>query len=116
MIKKADIILCTVFIILGITAFFLLTSTPGENVRIKHHGETVYFANLHIDHEIIVEGEYTNHIKIENGAAYYESSDCPGEDCVHMGSASDSGRTLACAPNSTIVIIEGHSEVDGIAE
>ncbi len=116
MLKRADIILCVMLIILGVSLYLFLPFGAGEIVTIKHGGITVYSASLHEDHVLTIEGEYTNEIRIEDSMVYYHSSDCPGQDCIKMGRVRTAGATIACAPNSTIVIIDGQSEVDGIAE
>ncbi len=116
MLKRADLILCALLILAGISLYALLPSGEGETVVIIHQGETVYSANLHEDAFFEVNGDYFNKIYIENSRVFFHTSDCPGRDCVKMGQVSSAGAMLACAPNSTIVLIEGQSEVDGIAE
>ncbi len=117
MLKKADIILCAVCIALGLCVYaFLPGGDDGGEVQVMHMGEVVYRGNLLTDNVVVIDDLYLNEIHIHDGSVFYAHSDCPGGDCVHMGSISRAGGTLACLPNSTFVVIEQGEEVDSIAE
>jgi len=118
MIKKADVLLSVGLVLLSLLGLLLLPGGGQERrVTIKQEGRVVYSGPLSVDKTFTLEGAYTNVIEIRGGAAYYADSDCPGQDCVHMGRISEAGRVAACAPNHTILLIQGgDGEVDGIAE
>lgn len=54
-----------------------------------------------------VPGEEHVVIAAENGAAWFESSDCPDQICVRSGKLSKTGKTAACLPARVVLRIEG---------
>ena len=49
-----------------------------------------------------------------DGKAAILESTCPGEDCVHSGWISQTGRSVVCLPNRAEVRIEGVSGADDV--
>lgn len=62
-----------------------------------------------------IEGDYCNTVVAEKGRIRVESSNCPGENCVHTGWISQPGRVIVCLPNRVEIRITGESEVDAAA-
>ena len=116
LIKKGDILIIAILLVLSVAGIFLLSGSQGETVTIVHDGSTVYTGSIFTDREIKVSGDYENTIIIENGEVWFESSNCPNQDCVHAGRLHKSSQTMACLPNKTVIRISGESEVDDIAK
>ena len=48
-----------------------------------------------------------NSLVIEGGSAYISEADCPGHDCINMGSIDESGEEIICLPHKLVIRIEG---------
>ena len=51
-------------------------------------------------------------IVIKDHAIGVEESNCPHQDCVHMGLVKESNRPIICAYNQVYIVIEGESTYD----
>ena len=116
--KIGDILAVCLVFLLAITVFFAYfisnESVEDAKVQVYHNNELIKEFPLNSIDEITytIEGTYTNIIVIRDGEVFIEYSDCPGEDCVHSGSISKPGRSLACLPNMVEVRITGSSDTD----
>lgn len=118
MLKKADVILAVILILLGMIPLLFSINGGGE-VTVSHDGEQVYKGSLAEDRTLEIDGKYHNTVIIENGGVRFLESDCPNGDCVRAGTHSSG--VVACAPNGVIVTISGSDadaggEVDTVAE
>lgn len=118
MLKKADVILAVILILLGMIPL-LFSINGGAEVTVTHNGEQVYKGSLAEDKIIEIDGKYHNKMMIENGGVRFLESDCPNGDCVRAGTHSSG--VVACAPNGVLVTISGSDadvggEVDTVAE
>ncbi|MBQ3231655.1 MAG: NusG domain II-containing protein [Clostridia bacterium] len=104
--------LVIVLIVLCACAFFPKGETAGETVQIYLDGKLQYSFSLHEDRMISLEGVYTNEIEIRDSSVRIAKSDCPGEDCVHIGWISSAGRSIVCLPNRAEIRITGQPDVD----
>ena len=50
------------------------------------------------------------HIHVKDGAIAIVESNCPHQDCVHMGYVSETNRPIICAYNQVSIVIEGGLE------
>lgn len=110
MIKKADIVLFVVLLLLGaaVSIFPLFTSSAGDEVRVEVGGELYGIYDLNEDQEIVVkENSHTNKIIIKDGAVSMDFSDCPNQDCVDHRSITEINEQIVCLPNRVSVSIEG---------
>ena len=81
--------------------------------EIYHEGELVKTLSLEEDICFEILGDYTNEITVKDGRISITASDCPGEDCVHSGAISATGRSIVCLPNEVEVrVVSGESDVD----
>ena len=116
--RKGDAaaICAVVLFALAILAFFLHSAAGGgeKTVRIYLNGECVREMPLNRDGEYLLSGVYENRIVIRDGKAAILESTCPGEDCVHSGWISQTGRSVVCLPNRVEVRIEGVSGADDV--
>ena len=87
-------------------------------VQIWKNSELIRELPLNTDAQIRIEGDYENTVMIRGDRAAITESICPGEDCVHSGWISRSGRSIICLPNRVEVRITGGSspedEVDAV--
>lgn len=115
---KGDFIVIVFVVSLAIFTGILfgknINSEEADVVAIYKEGEKIQELPLDKNREIIVSNIYTNRIVIEEGKVSITESDCPGEDCVHSGWISGSGRSIVCLPNRVEIRIEGETEVDFI--
>ena len=51
-------------------------------------------------------------IIIKDHAIGVEESNCPHQDCVHMGLVKESNRPIICAYNQVYIVIEGDANYD----
>lgn len=51
-------------------------------------------------------------VQTHDGAIAITESDCPHQDCVHMGYIKESNRPIICAYNAVYVVIEGKPNYD----
>lgn len=110
MIKKADIILAAVLIIVGIAISYILSfgQETGSNLTISCDGEKFGSYSLYEDREIEVkQNDHINKVTIKNGVVSMSFSDCRGQDCIHQGEITKSGEAIICLPNKVVLEIEG---------
>jgi hypothetical protein len=121
MLKKGDIVLIAVIILLtaaGFAALVLYGSSGGHRIAVIKQDNKV-IERIDLDkvkdpREIAVKGEYAEIILVEKGQIRFEEANCPNRDCVKTGWISRKGASAVCLPNRTSIRIEGQSDkVDG---
>ncbi|MBR6524961.1 MAG: NusG domain II-containing protein [Clostridia bacterium] len=117
--KKGDLIAILAVLAMAVVAFVVFMPrnvNPDEAVvHVFRDGEKLHTFPLNENRIFDVTGEYLNTVEIQNGSVCVKDSNCPGQDCVHLGSIQDAGRTLVCLPNRVEIRIEGaeaETEVD----
>lgn len=116
--RIGDFISICLVIALAIIVFvgYMMGNKPVENakVQIYHNNKLIEEFPLNSTEEIVytVEGTYYNKIVIRDGVVFIESANCPGTDCVHSGSISRPGRSIACLPNMVEIRITGNTDAD----
>ena len=120
MIRKADIILAIILIILGLIVSYTFSSDnyTGSTVYITVDGEHYAYYPLSEDREVeISQSNHTNKITIKDGMVSMAFSDCANQDCVQHYAISKTAETIVCLPNKVIVEIEGgESGFDAVAK
>ncbi len=119
MIRKADIILAIILIVLGMIVSYTFTydNDTGNTVSITVNGDSYARYPLSEDREIeIAQNDHTNKITIKDGHVSMTVSDCANQDCVLHHAISRTAETIVCLPNKVIVEIEGgESGFDAVA-
>ena len=114
--RKGDVLAIAAVLILAIAVAvsYLPKDHSGPvKAEIYHEGELVKSLSLEEDICFEILGDYTNEITVKDGRISITASDCPGEDCVHSGAISSTGRSIVCLPNEVEVrVISGESDVD----
>jgi hypothetical protein len=113
MIKKADIALFFIILILGLAvSFFSLGgNSDGNKVVITVNGEIYGTYDLSKNQVIeISQNDHTNNITIKDGTVSMSYSNCKNQVCVNTGSISQTKDTIACLPNKVLIEIENTSQ------
>ena len=108
MIKKADIVLLIIILVMGIplSVLSLTEGIGGDKVRISLDGEIYGVYPLGEDHEIdVTEDGHTNHITIKDGQVSMSYSTCRNQVCVNTGAISETKDAIVCLPNRVVVEI-----------
>jgi len=116
-IKKADILLSAVLLIIGMGSMFLLRSDADENsvVAVTVDGQEYARYSLLKDRTERIETEYGyNLLTIEGGKAKITDADCKNRDCLSFGYISREGEIIVCLPHRLMVKIVS-SETGGEA-
>lgn len=109
-IKKADIVLATVLIIVGFAMSYFLSfsQSTGSELIISCNGEKFGSYSLYEDQEIVIDRNgHHNKVTIKSGVVSMSFSDCHGQDCVQQGEISQSGEAIICLPNKVVLEISG---------
>lgn len=111
-IRKADIILAAVLILLCIPVLLGsklagVSSDPASTVVITKNGKLFEICSLY-DNKTVNTG--SNTIVIENGEVYMSFADCKNHICIREGRISRPGQTIICMPNRIVVEIKGGNE------
>ena len=108
MIKKADIVLLIIILVVGIplSVLSLTEGIGGDKVRISLDGEIYGVYPLGEDREIeVTEDGHTNHITIKDGQVSMSYSTCLNQVCVNTGAISQAKDAIVCLPNRVVVEI-----------
>ena len=138
-IRKADIILFIVLVIIGLAASAALTLSHGEagsgaKVIIESGGDLYARYPLAEDRTVIVPApkqnavdalaadlgntacvqyDYSNVVVISGGTVSVTEASCKNQVCVKHGAISRPGESIVCLPNRMVVRIENSSEEGG---
>lgn len=119
-IKKADIVLFVLLILmgLGLSAWSLTAGTSGQTAVVTVDGKPYGTYSLAENQTIEVkQNHHINKITIKDGAVQMSYSTCKNQVCVKDGSISLTNQSLVCLPNKVMVEIRGGREegLDGVA-
>ena len=112
-IKKADIVLFFVLLLLGLalSALSLFTGTSGQKVQIEVGGEPYAVYSLAENQTIeITKHGHNNKFTIKYGAVQMSYSDCKNQICVDDGQITMTNQSIVCLPNKVMVEITGGEE------
>ena len=98
MIKKRDIILALVLILLGIVCYGVIRLGQKEIGRYDLNTDTT---------KEIQTAKGINILEIKNGMAYVTEADCPDQVCIRMGKISKTGENIVCLPHKLVIQVEG---------
>ena len=138
-IRKADIILFIVLVVIGLAASAALSlshQTAGSDAKvvIESGGDLYAKYPLSEDRVIVVPApkqrntdapaadpddqasaqyDYYNVVEIKDGSVSVTEASCKNQVCVRHGRVSRSGESIVCLPNRLVVRIESGSEEGG---
>ncbi len=112
LIKKADIILIAVVLLLVLLWFLLTPETENTLAVITVDGKAYKTIDLKsAKGEEIQVGNML--IYADNGEIWVLHSDCPDKLCENTGKIKRAGQVIACVPNKVVITIKG-VEADGV--
>ena len=111
MIKKADIALFFIILILGLMLSWvsLTSDLSGDKVLVTVDNRDYGIYNLYEDQdiEIVQDNGHTNHITIKDGKVSMSYSTCKNQICVNTKAITESKDTIVCLPNRVMIEITG---------
>lgn len=121
--KKNDIILVTILLILAIVSYNVIKYINNENgaqIQVVIDGEVseTFPLDEDITYKIIISSTDYNLLIIKDGAASIIEATCPDELCVKQKEITKNGESIICLPNEIVIRVVGDVEnsVDAIAD
>jgi len=113
-LSRADAFLFALIVAIAVAGIVLMSSGhTAQTAQIRKDGQIVRQIDLSTGQSFWVE---TVHFEVKDGAVRFAQSDCPGQECVHVGWMKRPGSSMACLPNRISLTVLGQSEVDAVAE
>ena len=115
---RNDIILVASLLLIAVVALVIIFSTRKKDnliAKVYVQNEVVETIDLSTkeEKEYVIVGLHGNVIvETKDGAIRVKESNCPHQDCVHMGYVSETNRPIICTYNAVYIVIEGASDVD----
>lgn len=115
---RNDIILVASLLLIAVIALIIILSTRQKDnlvAQVKYNNEVVETIDLNdkSERDYYIEGLHgTVHIHTRYGAIAVVESNCPHQDCVHMGYISETNRPIICAYNAVYIVILGEGDTD----
>ncbi|MDD7113489.1 MAG: NusG domain II-containing protein [Lachnospiraceae bacterium] len=113
LIKRQDIYLILLFLIIGLFAFLWVHfhKQAGAMVQVTVDGAVQGNYPLQQEQQIPITGDgWTNTILIKDGFANMITADCPDQICVKHTEISQIGETIVCLPHKVVVEIIGEDK------
>ncbi len=117
-IKKNDIVLAIIIVLVAVAALLLHQLVGGEGagmVTVKVDGRIEGTYSLSEDREITI-NDGSNILVINNGSADMIEADCPDQLCVHQKAINKNDESIICLPNKVVATIESseNSQLDAV--
>lgn len=71
------------------------------------------------EYNIVINGEITNTVVVEDGYVYVKNASCPDKICQKHKRISKKGESIVCLPNKVVITVNGsqtNEEIDGVAK
>ena len=106
------ILILSLFVIAAVSLVILISTRRKENlvakIIVNNNVVEVIDLSKKEENDYYIDGlKGTLHVHTHDGAIAVVESNCPHQDCVHMGYVSESGRPIICAYNAVYIVIEG---------
>ena len=106
------ILILSLFVIAAVSLVILISTRRKENlvakIIVNNNVMEVIDLSKKEENDYYIDGlKGTLHVHTHDGAIAVVESNCPHQDCVHMGYVSESGRPIICAYNAVYIVIEG---------
>ena len=115
---RNDIVLVISLLVIAVIALIIvLTTRKKDNLVavVKYNNEVVEVIDLNdkTNRDYYINGLHgIVHINTHDGAIAVVESNCPHQDCVHMGYVSETNRPIICAYNAVYIVILGEGSSD----
>ena len=116
-LRNDIILIVSLLLVAVVTLIVVLTTREKTNLVAKVYVqdqivETIDLSNNE-DNDYYVQGlKGQVHIHTHDGGIAVTESNCPHQDCVHMGYVKETNRPIICAYNAVYIIIVGQSVYD----
>ena len=106
------ILILSLFVIAAVSLVILISTRRKENlvakIIVNNNVVEVIDLSKKEENDYYIDGlKGTLHVHTHDGSIAVVESNCPHQDCVHMGYVSESGRPIICAYNAVYIVIEG---------
>ena len=106
------ILILSLFLIAAVSLVILISTRRKENlvakIIVNNNVVEVIDLSKKEENDYYIDGlKGTLHVHTHDGAIAVVESNCPHQDCVHMGYVSESRRPIICAYNAVYIVIEG---------
>ena len=106
------ILILSLFVVAAISLIVIISTRRKDNlvakISVQNNVVEVIELSKREDKNFYINGlKGQLHIHTHDGAIAVLESNCPHQDCVHMGYVSESGRPIICAYNAVYISIEG---------
>ncbi len=113
-VKAGDIVIISGVLLLSLILFlgFFIPSLAQSAAMLEisvDNEKSVYPLDENRELTLVSKG-YTLRVRIKDGRAYVESSDCSDNTCVHTGKIERSGQMIACVPAGVTLRIIGEED------
>ena len=116
-LRNDIILIASLLLVAVITLVVVLTTRVKTNLVAKVYVQDEIVETIDLskkeDADYVVNGlKGQVHIHTHDGGIAVTESNCPHQDCVHMGYVKETGRPIICAYNAVYIIIVGQSVYD----
>lgn len=111
-VRNDIILIASLLLVAVITLIVVLTTRVRTNLVAKVYVQDQIVETIDLskkeEQDFYVDGlKGKVHIHVHDGAIAVIESNCPHQDCVHMGYIKETNRPIICAYNAVYIIIEG---------
>ena len=111
------ILILSLFVVAAIALVVIISTRRKDNLvaRISVQNNVVEVIDLSKkeDNDYYIDGlKGQLHIHTHDGAIAVVESNCPHQDCVHMGYVKETNRPIICAYNAVYIVINGNAADD----
>lgn len=117
---RNDLILILSLLVVAAISLIVVLSTRQKNnlsAKISVQNEVVEVIDLSKvnDKHLYIKGLNGElHVHVHEGSIAVLESNCPHQDCVHMGYVNETGRPIICAYNAVSIVIEGGQSINDV--
>lgn len=116
-LRNDIILIASLLLVAVITLVVVLVSRSRNNLVAKVYVQDQIVETIDLskkeDKEYVIDGlKGKVYIHTHDGAIAVRESNCPHQDCVHMGYIKETNRPIICAYNAVYIIIVGQSVND----
>ena len=111
-IKKADIILFVILIVIGLGLSWLSVASKvtGQNAVVTVNGQEYGTYSLSRNQTVTIkQNGHTNKFTIKNGYVQMTYSSCKNHICIEKGKINQTNQSIVCLPNKVVIEIQGGS-------
>ncbi|MDY2959796.1 MAG: NusG domain II-containing protein [Hornefia sp.] len=118
-IKKADIVLFLILVIIGAALFFVSATgnEKGKKAVVSVDGKLYGTYSLEKDQTIVI--RHTKNINkfiIKDGYVQMVHANCSNKVCLKEGKISKTKQSIVCLPNKVVIEIRGGDSYDAVSQ